>query len=93
MNIFLSVTESYGTDCDQLTVNAGTIQASKGTWKGYSNISSHQEKFKTKPQWDVSPHVRMTSKRQENKCWQGYGEGKSFCTASGNVNWYSYYGK
>lgn len=38
-------------------------------------------------------HVRMTSKRQESKHCQGCGEGKSFCTAGGNVNWYSYYGK
>lgn len=68
------MTESYGTDCDQLTVNAGTIQTSKRYMKRYS-ILVVIRKVQDKTTVRYFPtHVRMTSKRQENKCWQGYGE-------------------
>ena len=57
-----------------------TDRWSTNTWK-HTQHSSLLEKWKSKPQWDITSHQ---SERPSLK---------SSCTVGGNVNWYSHYGR
>ena len=50
--------------------------------------------IKTTMSYHLTP-VRMAiiKKTRGNKCWQGCGKREALCTAGGNVNWCSHYGK
>ena len=59
------------------------------------NITNHQRNAnQTAMRYHFTP-VRMAiiKKNIDDKCWQGHGEKKTWCTVGGTVNWCSHYGK